>query len=249
MHYKILNSFFSFLCFCFIIFSCSTKSSDSAEPENLNTLSINTVPIYAEIEIDGVPKGLTPLSLSLTEGEYTVSFNPIDGFEKPSDTTFSLTDSLDLKAEYKCLLLDSTPHTSIASGSLWVWGTPQKQQKNGTIYDYINGPGDIYIEHGFEMVIKQNYKDTANRSITAEVYYMNNPDSALSLFNDSRLRTQGEVPVEIGDSGVVYNPTPDYIINFYQKRFYVSVSASNDDAASEVDNLARIIDNQIKVIK
>jgi len=133
--------------------------------------------------------------------------------------------------------------------NLRVWGTYDKPEKDGTIYDFIDGPGQIYMEHGFKKGCQQNLRTASLQIISTEIYEMAARDSALSLFADSRLRTDGEKPVVLGEKGVTYQPRPNYIIEFCRDRYYVRISAENDSLAGQADELANMLDGKIKELR
>ena len=143
-------------------------------------------------------------------------------------------------------LLGETPAGLTPSGSLQVWGTTQKPEKNGHIYDFMDGPGEIYVRHGFIALANRNYRDSAGRAVSAEIYRMENPDSTAALFADSLLRTDEEHPLAVGSKGIYYNPAPNYIIEYFRDRYYVRAATDNDYAKATVIALAKKIDDKIK---
>jgi hypothetical protein len=218
-------------------------------PDKPGTLFISTTPVYSEVRVDGKTQGRTPLNLELPKGEYTVAFSPVDGFQKPADTTISLDDSTILIGQYKGLLLDTLFNIVPSQGSLWVFGTVDKPQKNGTIYDHIDGAAVPFITYGYEMTLWQGFKDTAGRVIKLEFYYMQDENAAAMLFNDSTLRTDMDSLVNIGTKGYVYHPVPEYMLIFVRSRFYVKFLTYNDYAAGDVNLLAECLDKRIQQIK
>jgi hypothetical protein len=161
-------------------------------------------------------------------------------------SVFAAENTLSINRISSSLLPDSAQAGCSPSESLWVWGTPKSPQKNGDIYDFINGPGQIYIDHGFIWVLKREYLDSADRSITVEIYSMKNGDSALSLFNDTRMRSLEEKSIKIGDKGIFYNPVPNYIIEYIRNGFYIKISTNDDHSALNVKKIAQIIDKNMK---
>ena len=150
---------------------------------------------------------------------------------------------------YQALLSSPLPEGIMLSGPGTAYGTSQKPQSNGTLYDFIDGGAGIYLDRGFRLVLRQAYRDSAGRTLFAELYIMENRDSALSLFNDPSLRTSEDSAVGIGAKGVAYHPAPDYLIEFYRGQFYARVSSNNDSSAFSVRRLAEILDQNIMGFK
>ena len=150
---------------------------------------------------------------------------------------------------YQPLLSSPLPAGLSLSGACRAYGTPERPQGHGTLYDFIDGGAGIYLDRGFRLVLRQAYQDASNRTLFAELYVMENRDSALSLFNDPSLRTGGDSAIGIGAKGVAYHPAPDYLIEFYRGLFYARVSSNNDSAAFSVRRLAEMLDQNITGFK
>jgi hypothetical protein len=144
------------------------------------------------------------------------------------------------------LLTSPLPKGITLSGKARAYGTAQNPQSHGTLYDFIDGGATLYLDKGCVLALRQGYGDAAGRALFAELYVMSGRDSALSLFNDPTLRTGDDTPIDIGEKGIVFHPAPDYIIEFFRQRFYVKVTATDDSAATGVEGLARMIDQNIK---
>jgi hypothetical protein len=107
---------------------------------------------------------------------------------------------------------------SASISPLKVDGQP-KIFKGKELYDYIDGGAEIFYEYGFAQAIGQRYAG-GDRSITIDIYEMDNPKAAFGIFSVQR---DSEMPaLEIGDDGTA----ADTLASFYQERFYVVITAN-----------------------
>jgi hypothetical protein len=61
-------------------------------PPAKGTLKVTTTPVAADIYVEGVNMGLSPIVVELDVGTYTVSFGDVAGYTKAADTTITLND-------------------------------------------------------------------------------------------------------------------------------------------------------------
>jgi len=55
-----------------------------------------------------------------------------------------------------------------------------------TIFDYINGAGEVYRSFAFRDVLVQTYGTPEGRRVTVEVFDMGNPEDAFGVFSYAR---------------------------------------------------------------
>lgn len=67
-----------------------------------------------------------------------------------------------------------------------------------TIFDYMNGAGEIYLSYDFEELLVREYFNPSEPSIVVEIYRMESPEDAYGVFTHD---TEGE-DVGIGDDGI-----------------------------------------------
>ena len=111
-----------------------------------------------------------------------------------------------------------------------------------SLYRFIDGGADLFLEYGFSCAVAQEYLQPA--SITLEIYEMSDPAAAYGIYS-----------VRSGSEGVALNlgqearRTPYYLM-FCKGRYYVSVAAEDTTPVSQttVEAVARIVDRKIKEV-
>lgn len=126
------------------------------------------------------------------------------------------------------------------------YGTYEKPRENGTIYDYINGGGEVYIKHGFRNVTHIILKDKAQNTITLDIYNMGTPGNAKKAFGDKTICPEGFTEKNIGKGAKVYHYEPDFFIYFIKGKYLVYLALNNDTLAEKLSQLAVEIYKGIK---
>jgi hypothetical protein len=86
------------------------------------------------------------------------------------------------------------------------------------LFELIDGGADLYMEYGFARVISAHYSDPMLTSLQAEIYEMENPESAYGIFSITRIGSEW-----------VYHPgnlaaLEDSYISLWKGRYFVTVS-------------------------
>jgi len=126
------------------------------------------------------------------------------------------------------------------------YGTYEKPGKNGTIYDYINGGGEVYIKHGFHQVTHIVLKDNERNSITLDIFNMGTPGNAAATFADEAVCPQGFTEVNIGTVSKTYHYEPDFLVYFVKGKYFVYLAVTNDALK---ENLVRFAADIYRAIK
>jgi hypothetical protein len=126
------------------------------------------------------------------------------------------------------------------------YGTYEKPRENGTIYDYINGGGEVYIKHGFRNVTHIILTDKAQNTITLDIYNMGTPGNAKAAFADETICPEGFIEKNIGKGAKVYHYEPDFFIYFVKGKYLVYLAVNNDALAEKLSQLAVEIYKDIK---
>ncbi len=126
------------------------------------------------------------------------------------------------------------------------YGTYEKPGKNGTIYDYINGGGEIYIKHGFQAVAHMVLKDRERNSITLDIYNMGTPENAGATLADETICPGGFSKINIGTVSKSYRYEPDYLIYFVKGKYFIYLALNNDELAGILRQFAAEIYRDIK---
>jgi hypothetical protein len=109
------------------------------------------------------------------------------------------------------------------------------------LFLFIDGGADLFFEYGFRRALAAEYRDADSKSITLEIYEMNDPGAAFGIYS---IRSGEEATfIEIGEGGSVFA----YYIMFWKGRFHVSVAASDSTAGCRdgLMAIARAVDDNI----
>lgn len=126
------------------------------------------------------------------------------------------------------------------------YGTYEHPQKNGTIYDYIDGGGEVYIKHGFHSVAHFVLKITNTKdTITLDIYNLGTPENAKAAYADEAICPQGFNEKSIGFTCKTYHYEPDYLIYFIKGKYLVYLGLSNDTLIETLNQFAGEIYNAL----
>jgi len=109
-----------------------------------------------------------------------------------------------------------------------------------TIFDYIDGAGEIYRQYDFRQLIVKRFKSTDHPSITVELFDMGDSRDAFGVFSHSR---EGE-DTDIGQGSEFRSG----LLCFWKNRFFACIYAEKrtDETDNAVLELARGIVKRIK---
>lgn len=102
----------------------------------------------------------------------------------------------------------------------WKWDGKQKIYDRKTIFDYIDGMGEVYLAYNFQQVFVRRYEKPDSPHITVDLFDMGSPDDAFGVWTFER---DGE-PVGIGQDS-------DYaagMLRFWKGRYFVAVWADEE---------------------
>jgi len=110
-----------------------------------------------------------------------------------------------------------------------------------TIFDYIDGAGEVYLMYDFQKVMVYRFTKTEEPDIVLELFDMGSSQDAFGIFSHAR---EGE------DQGI--GQGSEYrggLLCFWKSRFFVCVSAEREtqEAKKAVEDLARRIAEKIEV--
>lgn len=108
-----------------------------------------------------------------------------------------------------------------------------------TIFDYINGAGEVYRAYNMRRCLARRYSKQG-ASLTLDIFDMSTPEGAFGVFTYDR---QGD-PVKLGQEGL----SGAGWTRFWKGRFFVSIldEAQTPDSARIVETLARSIAELIR---
>lgn len=104
-----------------------------------------------------------------------------------------------------------------------------------SIFDYINGAGEVYRSYAFQNVTVHRYAKPEAPEIVAEIFDMGTSDDAYGVFSYARETEESGIGSAFERRGNV--------LCFWQSKYYVCVVAykSSDDVRNAIDLLARAI--------
>jgi hypothetical protein len=245
------KNIFVYLLAIVVILNCKIKKT------SLATLEIETIPTSVKIWLNGELIGKTPLTIELdVNKKFNLSFQPLPGFIKPlpiSSIKVLPAKKILIKREYiKWENLFPGPNDLTPQGKLKLYGSPDRKERDGDIFDFINGAGRAYLKYGFETVGFLVYLNEAKEKIEVEIYNMGNPENARKIFEDPDIVFRPYYKLKLGEEGGIYKELLlENIIYFYQERFLCSLTLSKEEKcnlqglalAQEISNL---ITSQLK---
>ncbi|UCC75045.1 MAG: hypothetical protein JSV86_11010 [Gemmatimonadota bacterium] len=94
-----------------------------------------------------------------------------------------------------------------------------------TIFDYINGAGEVYRSYAFNQVVVAVYAGSQGPDITVELFDMGGPADAYGVFSHAREREEAGIGGGYEQRGRV--------LCFWQDRYYVCVASEERTADSD----------------
>lgn len=203
------------------------------------TLTVTTFPVTGTVTVDGVSRGEAPVTLTLSSGDHEIRFSDYSSqYRAPGTRIVELKKGKHktIAGEYINLFIPRKAPAGFSSpDSLHVFGTTDRPQKDGTIFDYINGGGVVYIKYGLTETTHAVYNDQHLNSITVDIFDMGTTGGAASVFGDEEV-----CPPRYEECGAVsnckaYHYEPDYLMYFHKSRYLVYLSTTNDSLRTVVE--------------
>ncbi len=111
----------------------------------------------------------------------------------------------------------------------WKWDGKENHYNRKTIFDYINGAGELYIAYNFNGVKVRRYEKANEPPITAEIYDMETSEDAFGVFSFERQDEEAGIGQgsEFGGG----------LLRFWKGKFFVSVFAEGQGKEAETATL------------
>lgn len=121
----------------------------------------------------------------------------------------------------------------------WTRGDPAASYDRETIFDYIDGAGEVYRSYAFDQVVVAVYFSAQGPDITVELFDMGNPEDAYGVFSYAREREEAGIGGGYEQRGRV--------LCFWQDRYYVCVASEErtDESDRDLLEVARAISEQL----
>ena len=122
----------------------------------------------------------------------------------------------------------------------WEKNSKDRFFDNVTIFDYIDGAGEVYRAYNMQRCLSRHYDRNNGPSIVMDIFDMGSSEDAFGVFTHDQ---DGE-SLNIGQ-GALYRPG---WLSFWKGRFFVSIYAEEETAASQetVKELGKIVASLIK---
>jgi hypothetical protein len=104
-----------------------------------------------------------------------------------------------------------------------------------TIFDYIDGAGELYLAYKMRNCLSRRYLKTNDPAIVLDIFELDSSDNAFGVFTHDQ---DGE-PLDVGQ-GALYRVG---WLSFWKNRFFVSIYAEEETTASEdaVKKLGKLV--------
>lgn len=94
-----------------------------------------------------------------------------------------------------------------------------------TLYDYLDGGAEVYLAFRYKEVLVRKFADASKNEINLDIYDMGTSAEAFGLFSCDRQDPEAGLGQE-SEYGLG-------LLRFYQGRYFVSITASGDEAKAE----------------
>ena len=118
------------------------------------------------------------------------------------------------------------------------YGLPEQKLADGSIFDYMDGGGVVYLEHGFRELVHCEFSDAKDRRITYDRFVMSSPAQALSALADPRIAPEGGKFLALGVPNYAYRFPPDYFIYMVKGQSLIYLHVDDDALAEILDQFA-----------
>jgi hypothetical protein len=130
------------------------------------------------------------------------------------------------------------PKGFVPAGTMARYGTPDRKLADGSIFDYMDGGGIVYLEHGFRELVHCEFLDPRGRRITFDSFTMETPAQALAALADTRIAPEGGRPLAIAAANFAYRFPPDYFIYLVRDKSLLYLHVDDDALAEILDQFA-----------
>ncbi len=130
---------------------------------------------------------------------------------------------------------------------LQYYGTDNHKLQDGTIYNYMNGGGVVYLKYGFSTLVHASLKNTKNTRLTIDVFEFAEPGKTKSAYADEAICPPGFSNMEFnGFQAKAYFFSPEFFLYFIKNNRLVYIYVSNDEMAEPVKDLAARLFQKIR---
>lgn len=232
-----------------MFYSLSVSAIDSVGVGK-GILIVATYPIPAMVSADGKNLGKAPITITLDEGDHNISFCDYSSqYTTPPSRTIQIKagEKVQITGVYENRFVPKDPPQNFQpADSLFIYGLKDRPQKDGSIFDYIDGGAIVYIRHGLRETTHVGYNRPGGSTLTLDIYDMGTPSGSKAGFDDEEICPAGFGKCEIGAPCKTYHYEPDYFLYFHKSNYLVYVSTNNDSLKTSVESFASRISRSIQ---
>ena len=124
----------------------------------------------------------------------------------------------------------------------WAWDGKEASYDARTVFDYIDGAGEMFLAYGFEQLTVRRFEQPDRPPLTLECYRMASAEAAFGVFSFERQ----EEGVGIGQGSELGGG----LLRFWKGRYFVSIFADGEGAEAEaaILELARLTAASIREV-
>ena len=141
---------------------------------------------------------------------------------------------------------NTLPKGFVPAGVVQHYGAPEQKLADGTIFDYMDGGGIVYLEHGFRKLVHREFSNSLTRRITFDRFTMATAAQAMTALADERIAPAGGSPLPLNSPNKAYRFPPDYFIYMVWDRYLIYLHVNDDHLAETLDQFAADVLKSLK---
>ena len=130
------------------------------------------------------------------------------------------------------------PHGFVNSGTPKHYGSPEQKLADGSIFDYMDGGGIVYLDHGFQKLAHWEFSNFRNGLITMDRFTFDTSEQALAALADERIAPADGAPLPLQVTNKAYRFPPDYFVYLVWDRHLLYLHVNDDRLAETLDQFA-----------
>ena len=107
----------------------------------------------------------------------------------------------------------------------WIWDGQEVHYDARTVFDYIDGAGEMFLAYGFEQLTVRRFEKADQPPLTVECYRMASAEAAFGVFSFER-QDEG---IGIGQG----SEQGGGLLRFWKGRYFISIFADGEGAEAE----------------
>jgi hypothetical protein len=138
------------------------------------------------------------------------------------------------------------PRGFIPVGNPECFGPPGQELENGSIYNYMDGGGIVYLDHGFRELVNCEFSNSLKGLITFDRFTMETEAQALAALADQRIAPEGGSPLPLSVPNKAYRFPPDYYLYLVLGKQLIYFHVNDDQLADTLDQFVTAVLKSMK---